>query len=400
MKGLLARRALCFAVLFAALILPAQWLSVQQATLVLRNGKVVTVDKDFSIAQAVAISGNKIIGVGSDTDILKMAAPDAQVIDLKGRTVIPGLIDTHRHMYGSAEANYGGNFDARQRKRYLIDFEGVKTKEDVLAQIKGWMDKYNPPAGEWLYFTSLVSLNGLTDEGNNNAKILYNDLDRYELDKVTPNNPVLMSLGIPEQNRLLVNSKAIDIIWKSAKATKRNGRYWVDQTGKPSGHLESPATRFPLFYAYNRAPEVLGAMYKSNAEEDDSMGLLTISTRLPRDSIDAYRWLEQKGDLGIRVSAGQMEAFGTTTSLDKKGMAEVAKLMGGDDWVWVSSVSPTSIDGSNSRACTNLKRTGVYTAIDKWYPMGQCYMDQGNIAEQREKRLPFRRITTRTGSLP
>lgn len=349
----------------------------QSASLVLHNGKVITVDANFSMAQAVAVRGNKIIAVGGNADVLKLAGPDTQVIDLKGRSVIPGLIDTHRHMYGAAEADYGGNFTPRQLHRYLIDFRGVENKEDVLNQIQGWMQKYSFPPGEWLYFSSAVGLSGTEEAGAQNAKILFNDLNRYELDKVAPNNPMILSLGIPDFNGILVNSKAIDIIWKDyGDFLKRNGRYWIDQSGRPEGHLESPATRLALYYSYNRESEVLGQLYKWDAEELDSMGLITISTRLPRDSVAAYQWLAKRGELGIRVSAGQIENFGTFAD-PRKQLKEAAKLLNAqDDWVWFSSVSPSSIDGSTSRACTNQKRVGTWTAIDSWYPVGQCYLDQ------------------------
>src|ERR1700719_2763554 len=69
----------------------------QTADTVLRNGKILTVDNNFSTAEAVAITGNKITAVGSEADVMKAAGPNTKVIDLKGRTVIPGLIDTHAH---------------------------------------------------------------------------------------------------------------------------------------------------------------------------------------------------------------------------------------------------------------------------------------------------------------
>lgn len=345
--------------------------------MILHNGKIITVDANFSIAQAVAVQGDKILSVGNEAEVMKLAGPNTQVIDLKGRSVIPALIDTHRHMYSAAEADYGANFTPRDLHRYLVDFRGINNKDDVLHEIKAWMDKYNFPPGEWLYFQSAVGLSGAEEAGQNNAKILFNDMNRYELDKVTPNNPAILSLGIPDFNGILVNSKAIDIIWpKYGDFLKRNGRFWIDKGGKPEGHLESPATRLALYYSYDRPPEVMSALYKLGADELDSMGLVTISTRLPRDAVAGYKMLEQKGTLGIRVSAGQIEDFGTFAD-PRKELKEAAKLLDAkDDWVWFSSIAPSSIDGSTSRACTNQKRVGTWTAIDSWYPVGQCYLDQ------------------------
>jgi adenine deaminase len=70
----------------------------QPADLILKNAKVITVDANFSIAQAIAIAGERIVGVGEDRAIAAHAAPATRIIDLKGKCVIPGLIDGHAHM--------------------------------------------------------------------------------------------------------------------------------------------------------------------------------------------------------------------------------------------------------------------------------------------------------------
>ena len=82
-------------------------LSAQAPNYIFHNGKILTVDNNFSIAQAVAVTGNQITAVGTDTAVLATAGQNTQKIDLKGRTVIPGLIDTHRHMYSYAEGSFG-----------------------------------------------------------------------------------------------------------------------------------------------------------------------------------------------------------------------------------------------------------------------------------------------------
>ena len=67
------------------------------ADLILLNGKIITVDKNFTIAEAVAINKDKIIAVGSNKEIRKLANKQTKIIDLEGKTVIPGLIDAHAH---------------------------------------------------------------------------------------------------------------------------------------------------------------------------------------------------------------------------------------------------------------------------------------------------------------
>src|SRR3954463_5492187 len=69
----------------------------QSADTVLLNGKVLTVDNQFSIREAVAIRDGRIVGVGKSTEMRKLAGAQSRVIDLQGRTVVPGLIDSHMH---------------------------------------------------------------------------------------------------------------------------------------------------------------------------------------------------------------------------------------------------------------------------------------------------------------
>lgn len=240
-----------FTVLLLAL---AAWLTIggrsataqgQTADLILQNGKVLTVDNNFSITEAVAVTGDKIAAVGSNDEVLKLKGPNTQVIDLKGRMVIPGLVDTHRHSYNYAESAYGGLFTTRDLHRYNIDWRGVTTKEDVLNQIKNIMAEYKFKPGQWIYFNN--ELQFFTRDGGTKAQatILYDDLNQWELDKVTPDNPALLSLGIPDFNGFLANKRAMDILFKENGAfIKNNGRFWIDSAGRPDGHLEPPASRF------------------------------------------------------------------------------------------------------------------------------------------------------------
>ena len=68
------------------------------ADVIISNGKIITVDERFTIAQAVAVRGDRIVAVGSDAEIAKLAGPATRRIDLRGRAVIPGLIDNHMHL--------------------------------------------------------------------------------------------------------------------------------------------------------------------------------------------------------------------------------------------------------------------------------------------------------------
>ena len=88
--------------LVLATLLSAGFAAAQSSTTVLLNGKVLTVDPKFSIAEALAIRDGRILAAGTSADVLKMAGAEARAIDLGGRTVIPGLIDSHMHAIRAA----------------------------------------------------------------------------------------------------------------------------------------------------------------------------------------------------------------------------------------------------------------------------------------------------------
>ena len=79
---------------------------VYYADHVLHNGKVLTVDDEFTITQGVAIRDGKLVEVGSNQEVLRHAGPETTVIDLQGRTMMPGLVDTHSHPHESSIAHY------------------------------------------------------------------------------------------------------------------------------------------------------------------------------------------------------------------------------------------------------------------------------------------------------
>jgi predicted amidohydrolase YtcJ len=372
------------AVVAGFLIHSAGLVAQQSADLVLFNGKVLTVDNNFSIAQAVAVTGNKITAVGADAAVLATAGPSTQKIDLKGRTVIPGIIDTHRHMYGAAEGSYGGKNTDDEMRRYPVDWAGVKTKEDVLNQVRGVMAKYKKEftPGRWIYFNNRVSFTGNGDENSPGyAKILYDEMNQWELDKVTPDNPALMSLGIPDFQGFLLNKKAMDwVMANHGDFVKQNGRYWIDKAGRPDGHMEPPASRIVIPFTYDRKAEVLAPLYEKNMQEHLSMGMTGISTRMPKDSLAAYKLLEDQGKLTWRIGFGDIETFGNTDLAVTNLKAAAAKVSKGPDGkdsdrLWMTGMGPTAIDGVSSRACTDQKRVGTYTPIDSWFPQGQCDTD-------------------------
>ena len=362
------------------------------ATIILHHAKVLTVDKDFSVAEAVAVAGNRIIAVGTNEEVLPHAWPDTILLDLKGRTVVPGMIDTHINNWNDP-GPYRAPLPEDDYWDMHLDWRAVASKEDVLGQIRQLIEKHRPPAGRWLLFH-----NEPRSVAHN--KILLDDMDRYDLDEVTPDNPAVLTLGLPAENMIFVNSKAIDQVWGDfGDFIGKYGRYWLGSDGKPDGHLEAPATRIILNRYLPRAtPEVMAPGYKKVMEELNAQGITTISNKMLLHGIEAYRKLESSGEQTVRLAYGLgWEYFGNIT--DPKELEQFqGKIGSGTDMIWMNSVAPSSIDGSGTRACTNQKRSEAYGELNTWFPAGQCLTDDEYRGGSAGARLRSAETTSRNGS--
>ena len=152
----------------------------QVADLVFVNGKVITVDPKDTIASAVAVKGNRIVAVG---DVSAWQGPNTQVIDLKGRPLLPGFIDAHSHVEGMAgvEAHY-----------IKVQAPPLKDGKAIIAELKKAQAKL--PPGAWLI-----------------GQGTYNQVmpTRAELDKAFPNNPVRLIWSAHDS---LINHKAAEVM--------------------------------------------------------------------------------------------------------------------------------------------------------------------------------------------
>jgi len=128
-------RTLALAALVAAAF--AASASAQTADAILINGKIVTVDAKESVVEALAIRDGRIVATGTSAAMRKLAPPNARTIDLQGRTVIPGLIDSHLHAIRAALS-----FSTE------VNWIGAKSIEEALGRIR--KAAQTKPAGSWL----------------------------------------------------------------------------------------------------------------------------------------------------------------------------------------------------------------------------------------------------------
>ena len=121
------------------------------ADTIIYNGKILTADEQFTIAEAVAIRDEKILSVGDDSQIRELAGPDTVMIDLEGKSVTPGFIDTHHHVHNYAFNELIGGTPVYDILR-LADLEGDVSKEGLLRVLRQKAETW-PRSEGWVVFT-------------------------------------------------------------------------------------------------------------------------------------------------------------------------------------------------------------------------------------------------------
>jgi predicted amidohydrolase YtcJ len=186
--------------------------------LILVGGRVYTVDQGFSMAQAVAVRGDRIAFVGSTDDARSLAGDDTRIVDLEGRTVVPGFMDCHLHPV------YSG------KNLLQVQLTGSKSIAEVLERVRARASQ--TPAGEWFRGSNHWSIDEV-EEG----RLPY----RHELDQVTPDHPFWVNVAF---HRAAANSKALEALGIGPETPENWGTGWVFKdpaTGEPNGHLlEAP----------------------------------------------------------------------------------------------------------------------------------------------------------------
>jgi len=193
------------------------------ADLVLRNGRLITLDDRVPTAQALAASRGRIVALGSNADIAAYVGPSTQVIDLGGQTAIPGFIEGHGHFTGIGE------------NRINLDLMNTKSWDEIVHMVADAVEHARP--GEWIVGRGWHQ-EKWTSPPNPNVEGFPT---HASLDAVSPNNPVVLTHA--SGHAAFVNQKAMEL--SSITATTPNptgGEVLKDAGGNPTGLLRETAS--------------------------------------------------------------------------------------------------------------------------------------------------------------
>ncbi len=197
--------------------------SAAPADLVLRNGKIITVDDAKPQGQAVAVTGGKVTFVGSNAEIAAYVGPQTQVIDLAGATAIPGFIEGHGHFTGVGEAKLG------------LELMPTKSWDEIVAMVGDAAKKARP--GQWI-----------VGRGWHQEKWSKTPTPNVEgfpmhasLDAVSPNNPVILTHASGHAS--FANGLALKLSGVTKDTANPNGGEILrDKDGNPTGLLRERAS--------------------------------------------------------------------------------------------------------------------------------------------------------------
>ena len=332
----------------------------QKADLIVRHGKIVTVDAKFRVVDAMAVAGDRILAAGTAGEVAKFAGPNTRSIDLNGKTVLPGLIDSHLHAADAA--------------MYEFDHPvpDMETVADVLAFIRSRAAVTKP--GDWIVLTQ-VFITRLRDQ---------RFPTRAELDAAAPHNPVYFGTG-PDAS---VNSLALKLsgIDRNFKITDgKPGRIERDANGDPTGILRS-CGRLIKMHTGEKVPtaEDKRNRLKMLLADYNATGITSISERDLGDSdLDTYRQLRKTGELTCRTFV--MYSVDAQMPMEKVSARILSAahdpLHRYDNMLWLRGIKVYLDGGMLTGSAYMLQPWGVskiYSIVDPNY-RGMRYIDPGKL---------------------
>lgn len=250
---------------------------------ILTNGKILTVDENFSIVEAMAIADGRVMATGTSEQMAALAGDETRQTDLEGQTVVPGLIDNHMHFVRASQTWY------RQ-----VRWDGITSRADALEMLKVRASEL--PEGEWV----MVFGGWIPSQFQDNSELFTLD----ELDAVLPDTPVYIQEAYA---RAFVNSAALSAagITSDAEVPKPGG-IMKDADGNLTGQFVGGRA---MGMVASAIPPVAAAVWDSSLlatiESMHEMGLTAVydvgGNGVTPEFYDAVGRLAQARDLSLRV---------------------------------------------------------------------------------------------------
>ncbi len=345
--------------------LPLEVEQMGYADTIFISGKIVSMD-DLSksanvgnIYQAIAVKGDKIMKLGTNQEVQAMAGRFTTVFDLKGRTMIPGIIEPHAHIYGGA-LNFASRFGVQYPPEGVTFIEAQadrdleKTQAIMRDAIQDAVKKVDP--GDWIVLNMRshpdapreLSTWGMTRRLTN----------RRTLDLWTPENPVLMRPGL----RGNINSKALEVLneflpgYSASIQETMHGDVIGEDIPELGwvGSQEMAVITWELFLQ-NLDPNILAQMLKLRSEQFASLGVTTWGTRIPFPKVmTGYAKLVELGQMPIRLNAHyEVHRMPTDPQQTRQLYRRTGVLQGiGGDYMWIDGVASERWDSVYPESCT------------------------------------------------
>ena len=319
------------------------------ADLVFYNGQILTVDEQFTITEAVAVRDGKFLAVGDNQRILAMAGPQTRRIDLEGRTVVPGFMDTHLHSAWVTRV-------PGQAREEELNYE---TLETALEGLRARVAQAKP--GE------LIALSGPSNS------VVNHELNVTLLDEVAPENPLYIEAM---NDQIVANSLVLKHVPDQIPGIVR------DENGQRTGHLRGAAAGVPT-YELKPWPEVEALLepQKDSFLRHNRMGLTTLMGRAGGLEVTVFRDLMTRNELTMRVRVAHH-------FLRQNGFAEAyLKRLGnltdvGNDMFKIIGTSVQVVDGTAGNGSSATTQAKIKTlAGDPYGPYGMNkWEESGDLA--------------------
>ncbi len=305
----------------------------EAADLVLVNGRFYTLDEQQPWAEAVAVRGDQIIAVGSNSEVRKLAGSETETIDLDGAFALPGFNDAHVHIDATGGLLTGANL------LDVHDASGFTERIGAAAEnlpVGSWITR-----GDWGAYERWAAGSTGEEAGGEWAAGPFKP-HRDMIDAVTPEHPVLVNKW--DRSEYLANSLALDLagIDQNTRAP-RGGVIESDATGRLTGILRGSAVGLVRNVIPPTPFETRIIQVKAVLDEARTGGVTTIQDLTTAPQLAAYRELQRRGELTVRINL--RPTLDNVTHTSALGITQGF----GDDWLkfigykaWVDGIMGSS----------------------------------------------------------